>query len=433
MKNYRLSHPLISKDSLREKYGMVIFLFLLFEFVLMISEQTLDPWLLTHYLITYEFGLVPRGFIGSLLSLFANNITYNLVYAVSIVSFTFLIAQISLLLGNAIKTSETDMKPSIKIFALLFLASPFSVTYLLGGYFGRFDLYWVIITLLSLVFLKKPAFRWAVPLLCAVAVMIHQGFMVTYMPALAIALLYEVCRNKYSKSSIAVFALSCFSMISVFLYLQYSVNHIPFDNPVEFLNHLAKRAAFAPEIALIYSEYFCSAKDWSQNVILPTLSIIGPTVVSLMLVFSAPLLIIFFYIWKQSFKTAESKFLKFVFFLCAAAPCIFAAAALFAADLDRWWAAVMNNQFIFIFYFIFSKEKPVTNAVKRVGNFLHHHLLILSLMLIFTNSLTFSKASSLVLNISLDDFRKGGELIMIIVRYVAENIPGIERVFGINV
>lgn len=433
MKKNSSSHLLISKYSSKERYGIIIFLFLLFEFVMMIAERNLDPWLLTHYLITYEFGLIPRGFIGSVISLFTNKITYNLVYILSIVSFTFLISQISLLLGNAIKTSEPDFKSSTKIFVLLFLASPLSVTYLLGGYFGRFDMYWVIISLLSLVFLKKPALRWTVPLLCAFAIMIHQGYMLTYMPALAIPLLYEVYRNKYSKRSVAIFVLSCFSMIIVFLFINFSVNNIPFDNPVDFINHLSKRAAFTPEIALIFSEYFCSVHDWTLNVILPTLSIIGPTIVLLMLVFSAPLLMIFFYIWKQSFKAAESKFLKFVFLLCAAAPCIFAVAALFAADLDRWWAAVINNQFIFIFYFIFSKEKSVTDSVKKVGEFLKNHSLVLSLMVIFTNFLTFSKASSLVLSISFKDFQNGGELIMIIVRYVAKNIPGIGQVFGIAV
>lgn len=433
MKKNSSSHLLFSKYSFKEQYGMIVFLFLLFEFAVMKAEGTLDAWLLTHYLITYEFGVIPRGFIGSVISLFTNKITYNLIYYLSIAAFTFLISLISLLLGKAIKTSEPDYKSSTIIFVLLFLASPLSVTYLLGGYFGRFDMYWVILSLLSLVFSKKSVLRWTVPLLCAVAIMIHQGYMLTYMPALAIPLLYEVYRNKYSKRSIALFIISCLSMIVVFLFLQFSAKHIPFDNPVDFLNHLSKRAAFTPEITLIFSEFFCSAKDWSLNVILPTLAIIAPRIVLIMLVFSAPLLMIFFYVWKQSFKTAESKFLKFVFLLCAAAPCVFVVAALFAVDLDRWWAAVINNQFIFIFYFIFSKEKSVTESVKRVGEFLKNHLLVLSLMVIFTNVLTFSKASSLVLNISVEDFKNGGQLIMFIVNYVAENVPGIGQVFGIAV
>lgn len=399
----------------------------------MIKESTLDRWLLTHYLITYEFGLVTRGFIGSVISLFESKITYRLVYTLSIVSFTFLISQISLLLGNAIKTSEPDFKPAIKIFVLLFLASPLSVTYLLGGYFGRLDMYWVIISLLSLVFLKKAALRWTIPLLCAIAILIHQGYMVTYMPALAIPLLYEVYRSRCSKKSIAIFVLSCSSMIVTFVVLLFSAKNIPFDNPVDFLNHLSNRVAFTPEIALIFSEFFCSVQNWTLNVVLPTLSIIAPTIMLLMLVFSAPLLIIFFYIWKQSFKAAESKFLKFVFLLCAAAPCIFVVAALFAVDLDRWWAAVINNQFIFIFYFIFSKEKAVTDSVKKVGFFLKEHFLMLSLIIISTNFLTYSKAASSVLSIAHADLGDAGELLMILVRYVAENVPGIEKVYEILV
>ena len=67
MKKPHKSQLLITKISLKARYEIVIFLFLLFEFALMIDESTIDLWVLTHYLITYEFGLIPRAFIGSVL------------------------------------------------------------------------------------------------------------------------------------------------------------------------------------------------------------------------------------------------------------------------------------------------------------------------------------------------------------------------------
>ena len=400
MKKPHKSQLLITKISLKARYEIVIFLFLLFEFALMIDESTIDLWVLTHYLITYEFGLIPRAFIGSVLSLFTNKITYHVVYVVAIIFFIILISQISLLLGSSIRRSESDVKPSVKIFTLLFLASPLSVTYLLGGYFARLDMYWIIITLIALVFLKNRILRWTIPLLSAIAIMIHQAYIVTYMPALVIPMLYEIYKSKYSKKSIAVFSLSCFSMIFIFLFLLFAQKNIPFVNAADFVKHISKNVGFTPDIHMIYAEYYCPISEWTIHVVLPILSYIALPVGLTLLVFSIPLIIIFGYIWKQSFKDTKNKFMKFVFLLCAAAPSVFVLAAFFGTDWDRWWAAVINNQFIIIFYFIVSKEKAVTDSVQKVGKFLKDHLLLFSLILIFSNSLTFSKATALVLNIS---------------------------------
>lgn len=394
------------KIPLIERYEIVIFLFLFFEFLLLISERNLDLWVLTPYLITYKFGLLPRAFVGSVLSLFVEEITKKTIYAVAIICFILLISQISILLAKIIRRCEQDNKLSVMIFTILFLASPLSVTYLLGGYIARFDMFWIIITLISLVILKNRILRWAVPLLCAVAIMIHQGFMVTYMPAVVIPMFYEIYKNKYSKKSMVIFGLSCFSMIFVFIFLLFAQKNIPFDNTADFVNSLPKNAGFTPEYHMVYSEYYCLFPNWTVHVVLPILSSIALPVALTLLVFSIPLIIIFYIIWKQALRTEENKFLKLVFFLCTAAPLLFIPASMFATDLDRWWAAVINNQFIIIFYFIISKEISVIASVNKVGNFLKEHLLLLSFIVIFTNSLTFSKATSLVLSLAFQNVEK---------------------------
>ncbi len=400
MKKNNLNQVHITKSSFKERYEIVIFIFLIFEFIFMISERLLDRFVLTHYAFTYEFGLIPRAFIGSLISLFVNKVTAHAVYVMSIFFFIILISQISLALGRLIRKSDPDIKLSIKIFTILFLASPLSVTYLLGGYFARLDMYWLIITLFSLFLLKRRTLRWTVPLLVAVAVMIHQGYLLTYMPALFIPMFYEIYKSKYSKKSILIFGLSCISILLILIIFIFSQKNLPYDNASDFAKQIAKYVAFLPDQQMVYLEYYCPFPQWQIHVVYPLLAYLALPVGLTLFTFSIPLIMIFGFIWKKCLRETENKFLKFVFFLCASAPALFILVAILSTDWDRWWAAVINNQFIIIFYFIFSKEKAVIDSVQKVGNFFKEHFLMFALLLIFSNSLTFSKASTLVLSIA---------------------------------
>lgn len=391
---------------LKERYEIAVFVFLTLQLMVMAADKNLDRWVMTPYLVTYRFGLLPRALIGSVLSLFTDKVTTGIIYAVAIAFFLVLAAQISLLLGKTIRSSEEDLRLPVKIFALLFLASPLSVTYLLGGYIARFDLFWLILTLVSLVFLKNRVLRWVVPLLSAAAIMIHQGYMVTYMPALVVPMLYEVYRSKYSKSAIAILSLSCFAMGFVFVFLLFAQKDMPFADADAFTESIAKNAGFQPEYHAVYSEYFCPFPNWTTHVVLPILAEIAVPVGLTLLAFSIPLIVIFFMVWKYALKAAGNKFLKFVFIACAASPLIFIPASVFATDLDRWWAAVINTQFIIIFYLIASREKALTDSVKRTANYLKEHLLLFGFIVVTTNSLTFSKAAALVLTIAFRDVDK---------------------------
>ena len=204
-------------------YELLIFCFLLFEFFGLTSEKHLisNVALTTRYMLTYEFGFISSALVGSIVSLFTDRLTTHMIFVIGLISFFVLIAQISILLGYIIRKGQQNERPAIIIFAILFLASPLSITYLLGYHFALLDTYWIIITLLALFFLKKNFFVWVVPLLCAVAVSVHQGYLVTYMPALAIPILYEIYKTNRSKKSIAIFSSSCLVIITLFVFFQF--------------------------------------------------------------------------------------------------------------------------------------------------------------------------------------------------------------------
>lgn len=348
----------------------------------------------TSYLLTYKFGFIPQAFVGSIISLFTNYVTSRLIYTIYIISFLILISFLSFLFGGVIRKSQSDVKSATMIFVVLFLASPLSVTYLLGMNTERLDIFWVLLTLLALVFLKRPILRWTIPIVCAIAVSIHQGYMDTYMPALAILLLYEVYKNKHSKKSIAVFTFSCLSMIFLFMYFQFFPAKLPFDNAVDFATQLSKNADFTASAIMLHVGFFAPFKEWFTEYVGPiTASYALPLGVTL-LTYSLPLLIIFGIIWKKCISQTKNRFLKLIFILCCLAPLVFFPGAVLANDWDRYWAAVINNQFIFVFYFIYSNENVVINCIKEVGNFFQKHFLLLFLIIIFIKSFTFSESAT---------------------------------------
>ena len=375
-------------------YEILIFAFLLIEFLFLAFGKVVDAIAMASYLVTYEFGFISKALIGSVFSLFTSRITSGQIYVTAVVSFLILIASISLLLGKLIRNSRQDMRSSVIVFVLLFLSSPLSVTYLLGMYIGRFDTYWIIITLLALIFIKNPVWRWAVPIMCAVAISVHQGYIFSYMPALMVPVLYEVYANKYSKRSFFIFFFSCFSLISLFIVFQVLPAKIPFNNAVDFSEYLSKSADFPVSPLMLHLVYFAPFSEGYYGYVQPLIASYALPFGFALLVFSLPFLIIFGVIWKKCFSDTGNKFLRFVFLLCAFSPLIFIPISFFLSDWERYWAAVLNTQFVLIFYFIYSNEQVVIDSVKKIGNFFEKHFLLLVLIIVFLCSIKFSEAAT---------------------------------------
>lgn len=383
-----------NRNNSLQHYELLIFIFLLFEFLCLTFNGVLDSNTRTAYLLTYEFGFNPQSLIGSIISLFTEITTVKIIYIISVISFIALIIQISFLLGTLIRTAQPEFKPSVIILTVLFLTSPLSVTYLLGMNTGRFDVYWIFITLLALMVIKNPVLRWTVPLLCAVAISIHQGYMTTYMPALAIPMLYEINKTKYSRTGAAVFSLSCAGLITLFVFFQFFPANLPYRNAVDFAGYLSTKADFSASVPMLHVGFFAPLKESLFEYVLPLTATYSLPVGIEFLTFSLPLFFVFAYIWRNAIKYTENRFIKFVFLLCAVAPLAFIPSAFVANDWDRYWAAVINTQFILIFYFVYAQEKAVVVYLKKLGDFFERHILLFIVILIFSNSLTFSESTT---------------------------------------
>lgn len=400
-------HPLLKKDSTIElKYSLLIFLFLSGRFLFFSHNNNIffSPPVAVYYFPSYKLGFINKAFIGSVFSLFTDYLTNNELIIVNIIVVFFLFTLISIILGKAIGKSDSAFKPAVTIFTFLLLTAPLSFSSLIERHFGRLDIFLLIFTLLGLVCLKLPGIKWIIPVLCFAAVATHPGYLVTYMPALAIALLYEVYRNKYSKKSIILFSISCIVLISFFIYFQLFSPRINFASAEQLGSYFSKRTDMKISISVLYIEYFYKYRQLADPKLFSDLFIpmLKGTILPTIIVFTAftfPLIIIFISVWKHSIHNADNLFLKLIFILCACAPIAFIPAAIFGQDWERWWAAAIDCQFMLIFYFIISNEKPLKDSLIHISNFFNSHFLILLCIIIFFSILMQSNICSFILKI----------------------------------
>jgi len=396
------NHSLSNKNGLSGmQYGILIFLFFSARlFLLSFNRDSFSSWMTTPYVITYQLGFIGRAFIGSIIALFTDYLTLK-EFKILLVSVALaLLTLISFLLGKVIAKTESDSKNTVLLFVLLFVSAPVSMTYLFGTHYGRLETFLLIFTFAALIALKNRRFKWAVPLICFAAVATHQGYLVTYMPALAIPMLYEVYRSKYSKKSIIIFSSGCAVMIGFFVYFQlFSKGQLNFATAEEMGKALSLRTDMKIGLPMLYLEYFAPFPQWVTEYIIPfTKSMDLPVVGIALLTVSIPLILIFGAVWISCIRNAENRFLKLIFILCAAGPLTFIPAAIFGNDWERWWSAVINCQFIFLFYFVFSKEDVLLGSLKKVNDYFQRHTLVLICILVFAGSALFSNLGLLFMH-----------------------------------
>ncbi len=408
MKSNR-NNPLLTNGSVSTAFipGALLFVFFLLRFFIYARNRQFffSPAVAVYYTLTYEYGPIPRAFIGWLISLFTGYLTRDTLMLIITVTVLFTLGLASLMLGKIASRLPAEEKPSMYLFLLLLATAPLSHTYLVERHFGRLDIFLLLWTLLGLLCLRSPRLRWLVPFLGVMAVATHPGYVVTYLPALAIPLLYEVHRSKYSRSSIALFTVSGAVILGAFIYFQFLSPAVPFKDAEAFGRELAARTDMKISNPVLYLEYISPHLDnpskpdifWgleipmAKNIALPSLFVL--------FAFSIPLIAVFAAVWRSSFRLGNDRLSRIIYILCAAAPLAFIPAALFAQDWERWWVAALNCQFILLFYLLSNKDSPVRSSIRKVYDYFGRHTLVLLCILVFSGTLMLSNITSFTLDV----------------------------------
>ncbi len=350
-------------------FGMFI-LFIALLIMKLPSVDELSSFTTSIYAATYSLGFSSRLLVGSIIFLFTDFLTKKALYAVIIVSTVLMTAFVSYMLGYVPGRLDGDAGKGARTLMLLYAATPSSIICLYRDiYFGRYDVYLILVTMLILVCLANNRLRWLVPVLCAVCLMIHQVWMFSFMPSVGILLLYSAYRDKKKTVGAALCAVSYAVIIGLFLYFQFFKPDLGYASADEMAEVLGKRTGFPINSNIYLGEYFSSVPELWSGYIKKILIEDSIPDAAYLLPILLPVLAVLYGVWVNAFRLCDKKFMRFILLLCMAAPVSTLVECVMINDYGRWFTGMLITQFSLLFFLLNKKEDSVVASVEKLTAF----------------------------------------------------------------
>ena len=196
-------------------------------FVIWSFDQNIIPQNTTLYALSYEYGFVSRGLLGTIWSYIGkltglNTMSYGGIYALSKVFLViFCIVLMLFFLQLILKTKEQDKK---YMYYLIVFFSIFNFPMFAGEHnFGRVDVILVIITFICCMLIVQGVLEWLVPIFCGIAMLFHQGYVFMYVNIVLILLLFKALKDKkkISRKYVAIFIITFVVVSILFIYFEF--------------------------------------------------------------------------------------------------------------------------------------------------------------------------------------------------------------------
>lgn len=186
-----------------------------------------DSYNTTILALNYSYGFISRGFIGTIY-LLLDKITPFSMYQPRVAEWfllgcTAVFFCICLLFAGMILRRCNEKNLSLVEYSILAFFICITATFFHEGNFGRVDLFMIAISLLGVMLLLTEKAEWLVIPLSAMAVMIHQGYVLMYFNMILALLAYKFFdrTEKKKKCFYGVIFAVCFVIGSaLFLYLE---------------------------------------------------------------------------------------------------------------------------------------------------------------------------------------------------------------------
>ncbi len=357
------------------KYELTIFIFLIIEYLLKCPDGSIsDGCLSTTYILSYQdFGFHSRMLLGSILRLFTDYITKKQLFTFIVTGIIFLCLLVSLVVGGLIRQSNGTDKKIIIYASVLFLASPFSISYLFHSSI-YLDTYMIIIAIFSVIFVKNKYTVWLVPVLTVIAMLIHQSYVAFFMPVVGITFLDNIFNKKRKITTVFLLIVSCIISLGLFYKFQFMKTPLPFKDVDSTMAFLQTKTEITLGRAMLFYEYFATMKEhFAYSNVHFVSSVIKELVTFIEL---SPVIIIFISLWINAIKASQEKYKKIIFFLCLISPLCASPLFALATDWGRWTAMVFITQFILAFYFYRNRDKALYQSSEKIFLFFKKHQLL---------------------------------------------------------
>ena len=318
--------------------------------------QITDRYILSYYFLNYDAGFIPRGLIGSIYHFLTKYISGNAFFA-------FLFAGTALLylfcfylfLSCLRECKEKENAQCLALAGLLLFSLPPFQTYILSN-FARLDLFLFAITLFSVIAIFKDSpFKYLVLLLVPAGVMIHEIFLILFLPLICATAFYKTeWKNRRSILYLFLLFLSCMASLYI-LYLMRK--NMPSAEVLDALcvknNNMGTDGRTG--IAIYADKTYLQHIVYAFKSTMLTDYALGYTVSFLIFLAAG------FYpftLWKKAYQSLpqEEKLLRWKFIFLLIAALIPNLACLIATDHCRWQTAFLLDINLMIFL-LFSDKK----------------------------------------------------------------------------
>lgn len=180
---------------MKKKYSAILIILILIIVIIpgdlnYLKSNNLSGFMIQNWSMNYDSGFIFRGLIGTILSLFTRPITPNLIMIITYVMIGLYILAVYLYSNSLYEIKKNDIT---LLFLLFILVQPSVLQKLItSSTVGRLD---VIMTLLFLVMfllpkLKRNLIKYTIAvLISALALLIHEGFFVFFVPTIFVMFL----------------------------------------------------------------------------------------------------------------------------------------------------------------------------------------------------------------------------------------------------
>ena len=297
----------------------------------------------------------------------------DVVSAITLVLFT-------VLAGRLIRKADENTGDITIMLVGLFFAVPCAISALYPR-LHSIERFIILFTVLSLIVINRKGWKWLVPFFIVGGLASYQGFAFTYMPAVAVVLIYGVYRDNTSRQSVALCVVGFITMavFSAYFFLYPGISSyetaealiLAFEGKTDFVIGTESTFSFGWPYTEVVRQFLIRSPGEFQEFASSANDILGGlrTEARVFLRLS-PLVLFFGILWISALRKSKNKLEKFIFLLCLFAPLARTPMFLLSQNFFRGRVAVIIVQFFLLFYFLYSENRCVRDTIENIGSFL---------------------------------------------------------------
>lgn len=179
----------------------------------------------TLFAFSYKYGFISRGFLGTAYAwldkiLPFNLMTYSWVYLCCIAATAFLYILLILFFGSCMRKCNEAQNRNVAYLIIMISIFTFPM-FVTMEMLGRLDTFLMILVVISMFCLLYDRCLWLIPIMCVLAMLVHQGFVFTNINVILALLAYKALKSKDGKKYYIIFGITLSLCSVLFLYFEF--------------------------------------------------------------------------------------------------------------------------------------------------------------------------------------------------------------------